>query len=49
MSCLYDYKFEFEDGNILLGARNAEIIFNKIELLPKLIHGGPGFRLKMKK
>lgn len=44
MSCLYDYKFVFEDGNILLGARNAEIIFNKIELLPKLIHGGPGFK-----
>ena len=44
MSCLYDYKFVFEDGNILLGDRNAEIVFSKIELLPKLIHGGPGFK-----
>ena len=44
MSCLYDYKFVFEDGNIILGTRNAEIVFNKIELLPKLIHGGPGFK-----
>ena len=44
MNCLYEYKFVFEDGNLLLGTRNAEIVFNKIELLPKLIHGGPGFK-----
>tara|TARA_X000000950_G_C13669384_1_gene559283 strand:+ start:101 stop:637 length:537 start_codon:yes stop_codon:yes gene_type:complete len=41
---MYNYKFKFSDGNIILSSENAEIVFSKIKLLPKLIHGCEGFK-----
>ena len=41
---MYNYKFKFIDGDVILSSENAEIIFRKIELLPKLIHGCEGFK-----
>ena len=43
---IYNYNFKFDDGNVLVNSENAEFIFNKMELLKILIHGGNDFKVE---